>query len=88
MKTYPFAYTSFEDMEKVMTSLSSYDRDNWAAAFSSVANTYEERADQAAKLRDLKEARENYLKAYQYYRLARFPTTNSEGKKVAYRKSA
>ena len=85
--TYPFPYATYEDMEKVMTSLTSYDRDKWAAAFSAVAKPYEDNAVQAEKAGDAKTAKENYLKAYQYYRIARFPTINSEGKKAAYRKS-
>jgi hypothetical protein len=40
MRIYPFAYASYEDMERVMTSLTSYDTDTWAAAFSSVAKLY------------------------------------------------
>ena len=34
---YPFPYAKFEDMDGVMRSLTSYDRDEWAAAFSAVA---------------------------------------------------
>ena len=87
MRIYPFTYASYEDMEQVMTSLTTYDRDKWAAAFSAVAKPYEERAVTAEKTGDTKSAKENYLRAYQYYRLARFPTINSEGKKQAYKKS-
>jgi len=86
-KGYPFNYASYEDMETVMKSLTSYDRDKWAAAFSAVAKPYEEKAAQAEKSGDVKNALENYLKAYQYYHIARFPTINSEGKRAAYRKS-
>ena len=70
-----------------MTSLTSYDRDKWAAAFSAVAKPYEVKAEQAEKTGDAQSAKENYLRAYQYYRLARYPTINSDGKKEAYRKS-
>jgi esterase FrsA len=87
MRIYPFTYARYEDVEKVMTSLTSYDRDNWASAFSSVAKPYEEKAGQEEKEGDTKSAKENYLLAYQYYRLARYPTINSEGKKQAYIKS-
>jgi esterase FrsA len=87
MRVYPFAYASYEDMERVMTSLTSYDRDKWAAAFSEIAKPYEEKATQAEKQGDAQSAKDNYLKAYQYYRLARYPTINSPGKKEAYRKS-
>src|SRR5271157_2263119 len=81
MRIYPFTYASYEDMERVMTSLTSYDKDKWAAAFSSAAKPYEEKAALAEKAGDSQNAKENYLKAYQYYRLARYPTINSHGKK-------
>ncbi len=87
MRIYPFTYALYDDMERVMTSLTSYDREKWAAAFSSVAKPYEVKAFQAEKAGDSQSAKENYLRAYQYYRLARYPTTNSDGKKQAYRKS-
>ena len=87
MRIYPFTYAKYDDMERVMASLTSYDRDRWAAAFSSVAKPYEDKASQAEKAGDAQSAKENYLLAYQYYRLARYPTINSEGKKQAYRKS-
>ncbi len=87
MHIYPFNYAIYEDLEHVMTSLTSYDRDKWAAAFSSIAKPYEEKAIIAEKSGDKNSAKENYLRAYQYYRLARYPTINSDGKKQAYEKS-
>ncbi len=87
MRVYPFTYAVYNDVEKVMISLTSYDRDKWASAFSSIAKPYEEKAIQAEKSNDTQVAKENYLRAYQYYRLARYPTINSNGKKIAYRKS-
>jgi esterase FrsA len=87
MRIYPFTYALYDDVEQVMNSLTSYDREKWAAAFSSVAKPYEVKASQAEKTGDAPSAKENYLRAYQYYRLARYPTTNSDGKEAAYRKS-
>ncbi len=87
MRIYPFTYARYEDVERVMTSLTSYDRDKWAAAWSSVAKTYEEKAIQDEKAGDNEGAKQNYLLAYQYYRLGRFPTINSKGKREAYKKS-
>ncbi len=87
MGIYPFTYASYDDMEQVMTSLTSYDHDKWVAAFTSLAKPYEDKAGQAEKDGDAQEAKENYLRAYQYYRLARYPTINSDVKKEAYRKS-
>jgi hypothetical protein len=87
MRIYPFTYADYSDMERVMTLVKSYDRDAWAAAFSSVAKSYEEKAEQTEKASNPQGAKENYLRAYQYYFLARYPTINSDGKKEAYKKS-
>jgi esterase FrsA len=87
MGVYPFTYADYEDVKRVMTSLTSYDRDAWATAWSSAAKPYEEKAAQAEKAGHAPDAKENYLRAFQYYRLARYPTINSDGKKQAYRKS-
>jgi esterase FrsA len=87
MKVYPFTYTQYEDVEKVMTSITSYDRDAWAAAWSAVAKPYEAKAAEAEKGGNAQSAKEDYLRAYQYYALARFPTINSEGKRQAWRKA-
>jgi hypothetical protein len=87
MRIYPFTYSLYDDVERVMTSLNSYDRDTWAAAFSSIAKPYEVKASQTEKAGDTQSAKENYLRAYQYYTLARYPTINSDGKRQAYRKA-
>lgn len=87
MGIYPFTYAAYEDVERVMSAITSYDRDGWAAAFSSVAAPYEKKATQAEEASNGEGAKENYLRAYQYYALARYPTINSKGKKEAYRKS-
>ena len=86
MGIYPFTYAKYDDVEWVMTSLTSYDRDKWAEAFSSVAKPYEDKAIQAEKAGDAQSAKDNYLRAYQYYRLARYPTINSNGKKRSLQK--
>ncbi len=57
------------------------------SAFNFIAKPYEVKAIDAEKDGDVQEAKENYLRAYQYYRLARYPTINSEVKMEAYRKS-
>ena len=40
MRMYPFTYAVYEDVERVITILTSYDRDEWAAAQSSIAKPY------------------------------------------------
>jgi esterase FrsA len=84
---HPFQFTAHQDVERVITSLRSYDRDAWAAAFSAVAAPYRADAEAAEQGGDTAAASRNYLRAYGYYRLARYPTTNSEAKLAAYRQS-
>lgn len=87
MGVYPFTYASYDDMERVMTSLTSYDHDKWVAAFTAIAKPYADKGYQAEKSGNKHEAKNNFLKAYQYYRIARYPTINSDVKKIAYKKS-
>jgi esterase FrsA len=68
--THPFQFTLSDDVERVVTSLGSYDRDAWAEQAGGIAT-----------------AQRNYLRAYGYYRLARYPTMNSGAKFAAYRQS-
>jgi esterase FrsA len=84
---HPFQFTLHQDVERVLTSLDSYDRDAWAVAFGAVARPYQAAAEQAEQAGDAAAAKENYLRAYGYYRMARYPTTNSDAKVAAYQKS-
>ena len=85
--THPFQFTLNHDVERVVTDLRSYDRDAWAEAFSAAAAPYRTAAEDAEQAGDAAAAQRNYLRAYGYYRLARYPTTNSEAKLAAYRQS-
>jgi hypothetical protein len=84
---HPMVFTSYEDHQGVFAKLTSLDRDAWAAAYSEAAQPYEARARDAEAKGDARAAKDNYFHAYGLYRMARFPTTNSVGKREAYRKS-
>jgi esterase FrsA len=84
---HPFHFSLSHDVERVVTGLHSYDRDSWAAAFSAAAVPYRTAAEDAEQAGDTAAAQRNYLRAYGYYRLARYPTTNSDAKLAAYRQS-
>jgi pimeloyl-ACP methyl ester carboxylesterase len=81
------AYVQGDEVERIFANIHSLDRDEWAAAFCAVAAPYEERARAAEAAGDAKTAQESYQRAYAYYRMARYPTTNSPGKRAAYEKS-
>lgn len=84
---HPMVFTTYEDHQGVFSKLTSLDRDAWAAAYSAAAEPYETLAREAEAKGDDRAAKDHYFHAYGLYRMARFPTTNSAGKRAAYRKS-
>jgi esterase FrsA len=82
----PCLYVREDDVVAALGHLDSLDRDAWAEAFSAFAPQYEAQAREAEARGDAGAARENYLLAYDYYHVARYPAANSPGKLRAYRK--
>ena len=83
----PFLFTIYKEVAPVIDSLKSVAREDWAKAFSVLAATHEERAANAEAAGDSETAKKEYLIAYDYYHVARYPAPNSPGKLAAYRKS-
>src|SRR6202051_2054817 len=73
-----------EDAREALANIHTLDRDEWAAAWSTIGERYEKRAksEEAAKNNDA--ARDDYFWAFRYYTAARWPTPNSAGKQNAY----
>ncbi len=84
---YPLAGLKPADVREALSKISSLDRDEWAAAWSSVAAKYEASAKAAESAGRISEAQENYLQAWRLYSFGRWPTTNSPGKQKAYEKA-
>ncbi len=84
---HPMVFTTYEDHSLVFPTLKSLDRDAWAAAYSAVADPIAALAREAEAAGDVQSAKDHYFHAYGLYRMARFPTTNSAGKRAAYKKS-
>jgi len=84
----PFEDIHRDDAERVMASLKTLDRDEWAAAWTKVGLGYEEKADISAKAgAPGAELSELYLHAFDACRVGRYPTPNSPGKLQAYQHS-
>ncbi len=83
----PFDNTVPEEAAAILNRLATLEHEAWAAAFSAPAPAYEEEARRAEAAGDAAKARANYLLAYGYYRVARYPCMSSTGKQAAYRKS-
>jgi esterase FrsA len=83
----PFLYTIYNEVAPVINGLRSVDREEWAQAFSSLAAPHQERAVKAESAGDARTAKQEYLIAYDYNHVARYPAPNSPGKLAAYRRS-
>ena len=84
---YPLTGLKPADVRAALSNIATLDRDEWAAAWSAVAATYEASARTAESAGRIKEAQEDYLQAWRLYSFARWPTPNSPGKQRAYEKA-
>ena len=75
-----------DDAKAALANLNSLDRDDWAAAWIPFADRY---MSQAKSLESAGNpgAKDIYLRAYAYYKLAHYPIDNSPKKKEAYEKA-
>ena len=83
----PFDHTEPEAAVRVLEQLESTEYESWAKAWMAEAVPHEERARQAEARGDGQAAREAYMLAYAFNRVARYPCMNSPAKRDAYRKS-
>jgi hypothetical protein len=82
-----FRHAKREDVESVLSNLTSKDPELWAKEWSRVAKPYEEAGVKLEQAGKFKEAREAYVQAYAYYATGRYPTPHTPGKMACYRKS-
>jgi esterase FrsA len=83
----PMDHVVSEDALAVLDKLDTLEYEAWAQAWMAAAVPYEERAREAEERGDSAAAREAYLHAYGFNRVARYPCMNSPAKHDAYRKS-
>lgn len=83
----PFDHTDPAEAEAVLNRLNGVDHEPWAAAFSEAAQPHEERARAAEAAGNIDLARHEYMLAYGFYRVARYPVMTTPGKRSAYVKS-
>src|SRR3984893_3002051 len=83
---YPLIGLDPADVREAFASIKTSDNDEWAAAFSAVANRYRAQA-KAAESTDPAKASALYVKAWRLYSFGRWPTPASPGKQRAYDKA-
>src|SRR6476469_9812305 len=81
---YPLIGLDPADVREALANIKTPDRDEWAAAWSEVAQRYYKAAEASQSPR---EKRKNFLRAWRLYYLGQWPVAVSEGKKVAYSKA-
>ena len=82
-----FRRARLEDVESVLTHLTSKDPELWAAEWSRIAKVYETEAAGHDEAGRFDEAREAYLQAYTYFATGRYPVPHTAGKQECFRKS-
>jgi cephalosporin-C deacetylase-like acetyl esterase len=83
---YPLIGLDPADVREAFASIKTSDNDEWAAAFSGVADRYMSQA-KAAVAADPRKASALYVKAWRLYSFGRWPTPASPGKQRAYGKA-
>jgi pimeloyl-ACP methyl ester carboxylesterase len=81
---YPALGIQPTDAADALGRIKSRDPDDWAAAWSAVADTYMAKAKAAA---DPKEADANFVRAWRLYYFGQWPSPTSAGKQAAYQKA-
>jgi len=84
----PFQDVRRNDVEEILKSLVSLDRDHWAEQWCRVGLAYETKGDELVKQgADGKQIGDTYYHAFDYCRIGRYPVASTPGKKEAYRHS-
>jgi esterase FrsA len=78
---YPLIGLDPKDVREALAPIETRDADEWASAWSAVADRYYGVAKEST---NAQERRSNYLRAWRLYYFAQWPVASSEGKKVAY----
>src|SRR5260370_3796971 len=81
---YPLIGLDPGDVREALASIKTRDRDEWATAWSAVADRYYKAA---ATLSSPEERRSNYLRAWRLYYFAQWPVASFQGQKSAYVKA-
>ena len=81
---YPLIGLDPSDVHEALTTVKTRDRDEWAAAWSAVADRYYRAAERSTSV---DERRSNYLRAWRLYYFAQWPVPSSAGKRAAYAKA-
>jgi esterase FrsA len=81
---YPLIGLDPSDVREALSGIKTRNPDEWAAAWSRIADRYYGAADKGGTA---EQRRDNYVRAWRLYYFAQWPVATSEGKKAAYGKA-
>jgi pimeloyl-ACP methyl ester carboxylesterase len=81
---YPFNGMNADEVKEALGHLSSLEPDDWAASWSAIGDRYFEKARAEKSSED---ADKDFIQAWLWYTMARWPVPNSHGKEKAYEKA-
>ncbi len=82
----PFEDTTRDDVDTVLNNLTSLDSDHWAEQWGKMGAQHELKAEQLAlNGAAAQEIADAHFRAFNYYRIGRYPVTSTPGKMAAYR---
>jgi hypothetical protein len=81
----PFERVKREDVEQLVSHLSTLDPDLWGKEWGTIGLKYESLAEEQEKQGRSKEAGETYYLAYEYFRIGRYPVPSSSEKMKCYK---
>ncbi|MDP2164697.1 MAG: alpha/beta fold hydrolase [Hydrogenophaga sp.] len=85
-KRSPFEDTTRDDVDTVLNNLTSLDSDHWAEQWGKMGAQHELKAEQLAlNGAAAQEIADAHFRAFNYYRIGRYPVTSTPGKMAAYR---
>jgi len=83
----PFLHADKAESEQALAKMANFDGETWAAAWNDLGARWEDQANAAEKAGNASLAKENYLKSYGYYGIARHPFPSTPGKHHGYQKT-
>jgi pimeloyl-ACP methyl ester carboxylesterase len=85
-QVYPFIGMNPDDVREALSHISSLDPEEWASAWSAIGDRCQEKARSEEK-QSPEQAGKEYVKAWLYYTMGRWPAPDTPGKEKAYQKA-
>jgi esterase FrsA len=83
----PFLHADKNEAEEALAKMPNFDGEIWASAWNALGERWEEKARAAERANNAAQAKDDFLKSYGYYGIARHPFPSTPGKHHGYAKT-